>query len=127
MLGGTVAVNDNGITAGTYPVERTAAGATHFLFDGFAPDAGFHWGNYDHVETPPPGSTVLATRPGLPVAAADHGGNWLSVQFHPEATADLFAAVWAKADPAKLPNYRLVPGTERMLLNVLRGTGVVAA
>ena len=127
LLGGSVGVNPGGVTAGSYPVERTAAGEGHFLFDGFAPEAPFHWGNYDRVETPPPGSTVLATRPGLPAAALDHGGKWLSVQFHPEATADLFCAVWAKSDPAKTANYRLIPDCERMLLNFLVGTGVLPA
>jgi GMP synthase-like glutamine amidotransferase len=107
-------------------VERTEAGRDHFLFDGFAEDDAFHWGNYDRVEVPPPGATVLATRPGLPAAALDHGGGWYSVQFHPEATADLFGAVWGKLDPAKAANYRLLPGTERMLRNFLVGTGVVA-
>jgi len=125
-LGGSVGANPDGVTAGSYPVQRTPAGDRHFLFDGFAPDAPFHWGNYDRVETPPPGSTVLATRPGLPAAAIDHGGNWVSVQFHPEATADLFGAVWAELDPPKAANYRPIPFCERMLANFLAGTGILA-
>ena len=127
LEGGEVGVNPDGWTAGSYPVARTAAGMQHFLFDGFAPDAAFHWSNRDRVATPPPGATVLATRPGLPAAALDHGGNWYSVQFHPEATADLFGVVYAARDPAKLANYRPLPGTERMLLNFLTGTGVLPA
>jgi GMP synthase-like glutamine amidotransferase len=126
FLGGAVGVNPDGVTAGSYPVDRTAAGERHFLFEGFAADACFHFGNYDRVERVPEGNVVLATRPGLPAAAIDHGGRWLSVQFHPEATADLFGAVWARSDPAKLLNYRPLPGCERMLLNFLAGTGVLA-
>lgn len=125
LEGGTVGVNPHGVTAGSFAVERTEAGRDHFLFDGFDDDDAFHWGNYDRVETPPPGATVLATRPGLPAAALDHGGGWYSVQFHPEATADLFGAVWGALDPAKAANYRVLPGTERMLRNFLAGTGVV--
>jgi GMP synthase-like glutamine amidotransferase len=126
LEGGTVEVNPHGATAGSYPVTRTAAGERHFLFDGFAPDAAFHFSNGDRVDQPPPGAVVLATRPGLPAAALDHGGNWYSVQFHPEATADLFGIVWSRRDPAKVANYRLLPGTERMLLNFLTGTGVLS-
>ena len=126
LEGGTVDINPHGATAGSYPLTRTAAGEGHFLFEGFAPDQAFHFSNRDRVATPPPGAVVLATRPGLPAAALDHGGNWYSVQFHPEATADLFGIVYATRDPAKLANYHLLPFTERMLLNFLTGTGVVA-
>ena len=75
----------------------------------------------------PAGATVPATRPGLSSAALDQGGNRYSVQFHPEATADLFGRVWARRDPTKVPNCRPLPGAERMLLNVLTGTGVLVA
>ena len=68
----------------------------------------------------------LTTRPGDPNSALDHGGNWYSVQCHPEATVDLFATVYAGRDPGKLANYRPLPFTERMLLNFLTGTGVLA-
>lgn len=127
MEGGTVDTNPNGVTAGSYPVTRTAAGMDHFLFDGFAHDAAFHFSNFDRVVTPPAGATVLATRDGLPAAALDHGNNWYSVQFHPEATADLFGIVWARRDITRVPNYRPLPFTERMLLNFLTGTGVLTA
>ncbi|WP_264715135.1 type 1 glutamine amidotransferase [Limobrevibacterium gyesilva] len=124
-LGGSVGRNPAGVTAGSLPVTRTAAGDAHFLFDGFAPDAPFYFGNYDRVETIPPGATVLATRPGLPAAALDHGGNWLSVQFHPELTADAFATFWAREDPAKAALYPPIPFCERMVQNFLAGTGVM--
>ncbi len=127
LEGGKVGVNPHGVTAGSYPVTRTEAGINHFLFNGFAPDAAFHFGNYDRVETPPPGATVLATRDTLPAAMLDHGGHWYSVQFHPEATADLFGIVWAQNHPERAANYRPLPGTERMLLNFLTGTGVLPA
>ena len=125
LEGGVVEVNPHGSTAGSYPLTRSAAGAGHFLFDGFAPDQAFHFSNYDRVAVPPPGATVLASRPGLPAAALDHGGNWYSVQFHPEATGDLFSTVYARRDPAKVANYRPLPFTERLLLNFLTGTGVL--
>ncbi len=125
LEGGTVDRNPHGLTAGSYPVSLTAAGQGHFLFDGFDPEQAFHFSNYDRVASPPPGAVVLATRDTLPAAALDHGGNWYSVQFHPEATADLFGIVWGTRDPAKVANYRPLPFTERLLLNFLTGTAVL--
>ena len=49
------------------------------------------------------------------------------MQFHPEATADLFGIVWGERDRERAANYRALPGTERVLLNFLTGTGVLAA
>jgi|GEM_PF-640516 len=125
LEGGTVEVNPVGVTAGTFPLTRTTAGEDHFLFAGFPSEAAFHFGNYDRVAVPPAGAVVLATRPDLPAAALDHGGNWLSVQFHPEATVDLFAVVWANTKPEYLANYHPLPFCERMLANFLAGTGVL--
>ena len=43
------------------------------------------------VARPPAGAEVLAALPGSTCLALDHGGGWLSVQFHPEATAAAMA------------------------------------
>jgi GMP synthase-like glutamine amidotransferase len=114
-----------GKVTGSYPVERTEAGAGHFLFDGFADDQLFHFSHGDRVETPPPGSVRPGRSAEAPHAALDHGGGWLSVQFHPEATADLFGAALTPASRTSRARFRVVPGTERMLRNFLVGTGVV--
>ncbi len=124
--GGVVDTMQTGKIAGSYTVERTPEGEGHFLFDGFPPDQAFHFSHYDRVAELPPGAVVLAQREHTPHAALDHGGNWFTVQFHPEATADLFATVYGD-QPEVLARYRLLPGTERMLLNFLTGTGVVKA
>ena len=124
--GGVVDTMQTGKIAGSYPIERTADGHGHFLFEGFSPDQEFHFSHYDRVATPPPGATVLAQREHTPHAVLDHGGNWYTVQFHPEATADLFATVYAN-EPEVLARYRVLAHTERMLLNFLTGTGVIQA
>ena len=124
--GGVVDTMQTGKIAGSYPIERTAEGQGHFLFDGFPADQAFHFSHNDRVAVPPPGAVVLARRVHTPHAALDHGGNWYSVQFHPEATADLFATVYAD-QPDVRARYRVLAHTERMLLNFLTGTGVVPA
>jgi hypothetical protein len=55
----------------------------------------------------------------------DHGGNWLSVQCHPELTADVFAAYWAGSDPSKAELYTPILLCERMVKNFLVGTGIL--
>lgn len=126
-LGGRVERSPSGPEVGSLPVSRTAAGRGHPLFDGFDDEAPFFFGNFDRVTAPSPGAVVLATRPGLPAAALDHGGNWVSVQFHPETTCDRMATCWAETDAARGAAYHFIPGCERMILNYLRFAGVVDA
>jgi GMP synthase-like glutamine amidotransferase len=110
---------------GSLPVTRTEAGIRHPLFAGFDDASPFFFGNFDSVVEPPPGAVILATRPGLPAAAIDHGGRWLSVQFHPESTADRMATCLLVIDPAQASAYSFIPGCERMVLNFLRFAGLV--
>ena len=125
VLGGRVERSPHGPEVGSLPVARTAAGAAHPLFDGFDDASCFYFGNSDRVVEPSPGATVLATRPNLPAAALDHGGAWLSVQFHPETTCDRMATCWAELDPARGSAYRFIPGCERMILNFVRRAGLL--
>lgn len=124
-LGGRVERSPAGPEVGSLPVTRTPAGRSHALFAGFGDEAPFFFGNSDRVVEPSPGATVLATRPNLPAAALDHGGNWVSVQFHPETTCDRMATCWAEIDAARGAAYHFIPGCERMILNYLRLAGVV--
>ena len=66
-------------------MQLTATGREHFLFAGCEDAPEYHFANSEYVTAPPVGAVVLATREELPAAALDHGGNWYSVQFHPEA------------------------------------------
>jgi GMP synthase-like glutamine amidotransferase len=125
VLGGRVEKNPAGPTIGSLPVTRTEAGRAHYLFDGFDDASPFFFGNFDRVIDVPEGTTVLATRPSLPAAALDHGGGWVSVQFHPETTCDRMATCWAEVDPAQSARYSFIPGCERMIGNFLRGNGLV--
>ncbi|MFG1345181.1 type 1 glutamine amidotransferase [Xanthobacter autotrophicus DSM 431] len=125
VLGGRVERSPHGPEFGSLPVTPTTAGAAHPLFEGFEDGALFHFGNFDRVVEPSAGSVVLATRPNLPAAALDHGGAWVSVQFHPEITCDRMATCWAELDPSKAAAYRFIPGCERMILNFIRSAGLL--
>lgn len=125
VLGGRVEKTPTGPEVGSLPVTRTEQGRSHFLFEGFDDDSPFFFGNFDRVIGVPEGTTVLATRPNLPAAALDHGGNWVSVQFHPETTCDRMATCWAELDPGQAARYSFIPGCERMIGNFLAGNGLV--
>lgn len=126
VLGGRVERSPHGPEIGSLPVSRTEAGASHPLFDGFDDDSHFYFANSERVIELAPDDVVLGTRPNLPAAAVDHGGNWLSVQFHPEATCDRMATCWAEPNPANAAHYRFVPGCERMVLNFARIAGLTS-
>lgn len=122
-LGGRVEKIPTGPEVGSLPLDVSEAGRSHYLFDGFDPDAPFFFGNSDRVVDLPEGTVVLATRPNLPAAAVDHGGNWVSVQFHPETTCDRMATCWMDRDPSQSAKYHFIPGCERMVANYLRAAG----
>lgn len=124
-LGGKVARNPEGPTVGSLPLQLTGNGRSHFLMKGFDSKSLFLFANSDRVEVVAEGTKVLATRPGLPHAAIDHGGNWVSVQFHPEMTCDRMASCWLALDPIRAQEYTFVVGAERMIENFLVGTGVL--
>jgi GMP synthase-like glutamine amidotransferase len=114
-----------GPMAGTMPVSLTVAGRAHFLFAGYPSEPEFHFANEEHVTALPAGATILGTRPELPCPALDHGGNWLSTQFHPEATAESMATSWRPTRPEFMKNYRPLKNGNLILKNFLEGTGVV--
>lgn len=111
--------------AGTLPVSLTEEGRGHFLFEGYGDAPEFHFANEEHIAALPADATLLATREEIPCAALDHGGQWYSVQFHPEATAESMAASWQKNHPEFAENYRPLPNGGLLLKNFLAGTGVI--
>ncbi len=124
-FGETVVPLENGAMAGTFPVRPTEQGRAHALFAGMGPAPAFHFGNGECVARPPEGATVLAARTEDPVCALDHGGNWLTVQFHPEAETETFSGYWAKHKPENIANYRAVPEAQRLIANFVLNTGFV--
>jgi len=125
LEGAPVEVIASGKMAGTKPVTLTGAGRGHFLFAGYGAAPEFHFANEEHVAAVPAGATVLATRPELPCAALDHGGNWFSTQFHPEATAESMQVSWRRTHPEYAENYRPLKDGSLLLKNFLEGTGIV--
>lgn len=119
-MGSTVGQIENGPMAATLDIDLTEAGKEHFLYQDIPADQlKFHFGNYEHVEKLPEGGTVLATRPEMPVMAIDYGQDWYSVQYHPEAHRQTFAAGWNNTHPEFAENYVEVPHAPKMLKNYL--------
>jgi len=119
MAGVPVTVLDDGPWAGSLPVRLTPAGTAHALFRDQPAEPRFHFGNGEHVARPPGGATVLAEADGSPCLALDHGGDWLSVQFHPEATGRAMARAWLNTAPENAQNYVETPAGPILLRNFL--------
>ena len=123
-LGGAVDPMDGEPFAETAPIDLTDKGREHFLFEGLNSNPVVHFGNNDHVTRAPEGATLLATYRGI-VAALDHGGDWYTTQFHPEASPRGMTVGWTGAIPSKGVRYAESADGGRILANFLRGTGLV--
>ena len=119
MDGAPVTRLDGAPAAGSLPVRLSDTGRAHPLFAGFDSAPVFHFANEEHVAGVPRGARILATADRMPCAALDHGGNWYSVQFHPEATHDCLAATWRSETPRVTTAYRPVPDAPRLIGNFL--------
>lgn len=118
-LGARVERIPQGPEVGSLSVDLTPQGSGHYLFRDLGEAPSFFFGNFERVVDTGPSTIVLATRDHLPNAALDHGGNWVSVQFHPETTCDRMATCWAEIDPSRAAVYRFIPGCEKMIENFL--------
>lgn len=126
MLGGArVEPFEDGPLVGSLPVTLSEAGRRHFLFDGFPDRPEFHFGNSDHVLAAPEDSVVLASSGGLEVDALDFGGQWVTVQFHPEASHELIAREFVQTHPDFVARFHPVPDAPKVVVNFLKGTGVI--
>ena len=123
-LGGAVDRMNGKPHSETAPVELTEAGRGHFLFRELENAPQFHFGHFDHVTRAPDGSSLLATYRDV-VAALDFGGDWYSVQFHPESTAEGMVISWDGELAQDVMCYRDTPDGARIIENFLRGTGLV--
>lgn len=95
-LGGRVGRSPTGRTLGLVPVRLTGDGHDDLLLTGLGGQDALHH-NDDVVLEVPSGATVLATLPdGRPQALRLGPAAW-GVQFHPEASPEIFAA-WLRWD-----------------------------
>lgn len=123
-LGGSVEVMAPGPNATTERIDLSDAGRAHVLFEGCASSPRVHLGHYDHVVSKPVGSTVLASFENI-VMALDLNDDWYTVQFHPEANANLMRLGWGE-------ELELVNGTyddedhdgRRIIANFFTSTGL---
>ena len=98
-LGGEVVRNPHGHARGLTPVGFTAAGATDPLLAAVRPGAlAVQW-NGDIVSRLPESAVELATSPDGTVQAARFGERAWGVQFHPEASPDVFDS-WTLGKPS---------------------------
>lgn len=98
-LGGEVVRNARGHARGLTPVALTAAGADDPLLSAVRPGATAVQWNGDVVTRLPVGSVELATSPDGTVQAARFGERSWGVQFHPEASPDVFDG-WTLGKPS---------------------------
>jgi GMP synthase (glutamine-hydrolysing) len=105
-LGGEVVVNAAGRATGLTPIALTADGFADPLFEVVVSgSASVQWNN-DVVSRLPTGATVLAVAPDGTVQAARLGPLAWGVQFHPEASPDVFAS-WLTDVPPGVEKARL--------------------
>jgi GMP synthase (glutamine-hydrolysing) len=98
-LGGEVIVNPAGRALGLTPVALTPEGAADEVLSAvIAGSTSIQWNN-DIVARLPDGAETLAVAPDGTVQAARFAPLAWGVQFHPEASADVFAS-WITAVPA---------------------------
>lgn len=89
-LGGTVGRNPSGRAIGLTPIALTDAGRTDPLLGGVpAGSCAIQW-NSDVVTAVPPGAEVLALCPDGTPQAVRFGRRAWGVQFHPEASSEIF-------------------------------------
>lgn len=108
----------DGTLSGTYEIKLTADGRAHPLFHGLPGTPRFHFANYLHVlpaETPT--TKILATQPGSPAIALDHGGNWFSCQFHPESRKQSWDIYYSTLDAGYTSAYAEEHDGERLMAN----------
>lgn len=127
MDGATVETIPSGPMASTQTVALTDFGRDHFLFQGMHYPMTFHFGNYECVRNPPAAYKILAADDRMPAMALDHGGNWYSVQFHPEADDAAFTASWGDEAGDVSGKYIPTPDAPKIFWNFLTGTGVLTS
>jgi GMP synthase (glutamine-hydrolysing) len=102
-LGGEVTVNPHGLALGLKSIRLTEAGRRDELLSVVGDAARSLQWNSDIVSRLPVGATELATAPDQSVQAARFGPRAWGLQFHPEASPDVFDT-WARAATLARPD-----------------------
>ena len=125
MFDGRVGAVETGRCVGSIPVTLNAVGRGHYLFEDFEPVSEFNHGNTERVVEPPGGAVSLASTDVDPTVALDYGGDWVSVQFHPEMTEEVMVTYFALTHPHLVHRFHPLPEAKRLIANFLKGTGIV--
>jgi GMP synthase (glutamine-hydrolysing) len=112
-LGGEVVPNPHGHAKGLTPIGHTAAGSDDVLMQVVEPGAPSVMWNYDIVSRLPDGAVALAYSPDGTVQAARFATLAWGVQFHPEASPDVFDG-WTVSKPSAVAPHGIdVPAAAR--------------
>jgi GMP synthase (glutamine-hydrolysing) len=133
--GGRVALNPEGWEIGAARIDLTGEGRRDPLFEGAASPLPVLASHEDRVDALPPGAVLLAGNRSSPAQAFRLGDRTWGVQFHPEASTDLVAALVrlrrglleeearGRGRPAEGCVERLIAGLERF--DAAPGRGVL--
>lgn len=125
-LGGRAGLNPAGQASGVTPIALTPDGAKDPLLADLDGRHVVQW-NSDVITEMPFGATVLATAPDGSVQAARFGARAWGLQFHPEASPQIFD-VWAGSKPTATPGAGAAAATDvRARADVLREVNGVLA
>ncbi|MFC6085457.1 type 1 glutamine amidotransferase [Sphaerisporangium aureirubrum] len=103
--GGTVERGAPGLEVGLRPVTPLDAAARDPLFGVLPPVAWAVQYHGDAMTVPPPGAVPLATGDPYPAQGYRLGDRAWAVQFHPEATPEIFTSWLANPDPLTAAGY----------------------
>ena len=120
FFGAAVEPISSGTWSETTPIALTAEGRAHWLFAGMPPQTPYHFACSEHVARPPTTATVLAQQNGSPAVALDYGRSWVSVQFHPEMSAEAMQQSWQRSAPERARRYAPSPQSAQIIANFVR-------
>ena len=129
-LGAEVSKRPSGTQVGSVPVAVTPDGAENPLLAGLGSAPLFHFGNSDEVclGNFPASATVLAATADSPAVAIDYGNGWHSVQFHPEASHEIFqhwVAIFIEIDEFCIKNDEFCIKNDNFNANFQVDSGVI--
>lgn len=110
----------SGKLIGTHAISLTGDGRHHPLFEGLSAAPRFHFSNYLHIipasHSP---DVVLASIDESPAVVLDHGADWYSCQFHPEARKNSWACRYRHHVPDVTASYAEAHDGTRLIGNFL--------
>ncbi|TAM89856.1 MAG: glutamine amidotransferase [Candidimonas sp.] len=110
-MGGVVDYLPGGGEYGTFPIALTPGGRQDPLLASLPPTFMAHLSHAQGVLTPPPGAQVLGHTAHDRCQILRYGPNTLSLQFHPEFTADIISACMQRHGNSLPRDVRRIPDT----------------